>query len=133
MKFKIHIAFPILFIIKSSREITSVLCAITIFYEWSFWLLRCITTTGNKLNRCKALVLVAYKRKTLYFHKIVRNDDVTPFKKSGKSACKWAMVYTGVFSRFGLFKRTSSKCIPSGLIHAKETSFSTKRKVVKDN
>ena len=35
--------------------------------------------------------------------------------------------------RFGLFLRTSSKCIPSGLIHAKETSFSTKRKVVKDH
>ena len=38
-----------------------------------------------------------------------------------------------LFSRFGLSKRTNSKCIPSGLIHAKETSFSTKRKVVKDN
>ena len=38
-----------------------------------------------------------------------------------------------LFSRFGLFKRTSRKCIPSGLIHAKETSFSTKRKEVKDN
>ena len=37
------------------------------------------------------------------------------------------------FSRFGLFKRTSSKCIPSGLIHAKETQSSTKGKVVKDN
>ena len=43
------------------------------------------------------------------------------------------MVYIGAFSRFGLFKRTSSKCIPSGLIHAKETSFSTRRKVVKGN
>ena len=32
-----------------------------------------------------------------------------------------------------LFKRTSSKCIPSGLIYAKETPSSTKRKVVKDN
>ena len=38
-----------------------------------------------------------------------------------------------LFSRYGIFKRTSSKCIPSGLSHAKETSFSTKRKVVKDN
>ena len=38
-----------------------------------------------------------------------------------------------LFSRFGLFKRTSTKCIPSGLLHAKETSFSTKHKVVKDN
>ena len=38
-----------------------------------------------------------------------------------------------LFSRFGLFKRTSSRCTPSGLIHAKEMSFSTKRKVVKDN
>ena len=36
-----------------------------------------------------------------------------------------------VFGRFGWFKRTSS--IPSGLIQAKETSFFTKRKVVKDN
>ena len=35
-----------------------------------------------------------------------------------------------LFSRFGLFKRTSSKCIQSGLIQAKQTSFSTKRKVV---
>ena len=34
---------------------------------------------------------------------------------------------------FGLFKRTSSKCIPSGVIHAKETPSSTQRKVVKDN
>ena len=38
-----------------------------------------------------------------------------------------------LFGRFGLFKRTSSKCIPSGLIHSKETLFSTKRKVVNDN
>ena len=37
-----------------------------------------------------------------------------------------------LLSRFGLFKRTSSKCIPSGLIHAKETSLSTKRKVAQD-
>ena len=29
-------------------------------------------------------------------------------------------------------KRTSRTCIPFGLIHAKEASFSTKRKVVKD-
>ena len=45
--------------------------------------------------------------------------------------CLWSIQMR--FSRFGLFKRTSSKCIPSGLIHAKETSFSTKRKVVKYN
>ena len=38
-----------------------------------------------------------------------------------------------LFGRIGLLKRTSSKCISSGLIHAKETSFATKRKVVKDN
>ena len=38
-----------------------------------------------------------------------------------------------LFSTFGLCKRTSRKCIPSGLIHAKETSFLTKRKVVKDD
>ena len=38
-----------------------------------------------------------------------------------------------LLSRFGSFKRTSNKCIPSGLLHAKETSFSTKRKVAKDN
>ena len=38
-----------------------------------------------------------------------------------------------LLSRFGFFKRTSSKCIPSDLIHAKETSFSIKRKVVKGN
>ena len=44
------------------------------------------------------------------------------------------MVYTGTFCcRFGLFNKTSSKYIPSGLIHVKETSFLTKRKVVKDN
>ena len=42
-------------------------------------------------------------------------------------------LYRRFFCRFGLFKRTSSKCIPSGLIHAKETPSSTKRKVVKDN
>ena len=41
------------------------------------------------------------------------------------------MVYKGAFSRFGLFKSTSSKCIRSSLINPKETSFSTKRKVVK--
>ena len=38
-----------------------------------------------------------------------------------------------LFGRFGSFKTTSSKCIPRGLILAKETSFSTKRKVVKDD
>ena len=42
-------------------------------------------------------------------------------------------LYTRFLVDFGLFKRTSSKCIPSGLIHEKETSFSTKRTVVKDN
>ena len=38
-----------------------------------------------------------------------------------------------LFVDLSLFKRTSSKCIPSGLIQAKETSFSTKREEVKDN
>ena len=33
---------------------------------------------------------------------------------------------------FGLFNRTRRKCIPHGLMHAKETSFSGKRKIVKD-
>ena len=45
----------------------------------------------------------------------------------------WSIL--ALFSRFGLFKRTikSIKCITSGLIHARETSFTTKRKIVKDN
>ena len=34
---------------------------------------------------------------------------------------------------FGLFKRISRKCVPNGIIHAKETTFSIKRKVVKDD
>ena len=44
---------------------------------------------------------------------------------------------------YGLYRRflielsyiigSVEKCIPSGLIHAKETAFSAKRKVVKDN
>ena len=63
----------------------------------------------------------------------MRNDDVTPFKKNrGKQHANELWSMQGLFSRFCLFKRTSSKCIPCGLIHAKETSFSTKRKVVKD-
>ena len=37
---------------------------------------------------CKTLVLVTYDRKTLYFRKIVRNVDITPFKKSEKAARK---------------------------------------------
>ena len=36
-------------------------------------------------------------QKEKHFHKKVRNDDVTPFKNSGKTACKWVMVYTGAF------------------------------------
>ena len=45
----------------------------------------------------------------------------------------WSIQAPFFFYRFGLFKRTRSKCIPIGLIHANEKSFSTKRKVVKDN
>ena len=63
----------------------------------------------------------------------MRNDDVTPFKKSEKQHANELWSIQLLFSRFGFFKRASSKCIPSGAIHAKETSFSTKRKVVKDN
>ena len=105
------------------------------FYENSFWLPCCRTTTCNKLNRCKTLVLVAYERnrKTLYFHKLVRNDDATPLKNREKQHANELWSILVLFSRFGLFKRINRKCIPSGLIYAKETSFSTKRKVVKDN
>ena len=31
------------------------------------------------------LVLVVYETKNTFFHKIVRNDDVTPLKKIGKN------------------------------------------------
>ena len=79
-----------------------------------------------QLNRCKTLVLVAHERKTLYFRNIVFNDDVTPFKISGKNSKQMIMVYYGPFGRFGLFKRISRKFIPSRIIHATETSFSTK-------
>ena len=41
------------------------------------------------------------------------------------------MSILALVSWFGLFKRTSRKCIPSGLIHAKDMSFSTKRNLVK--
>ena len=43
----------------------------------------------------------------------------------------WSIL--ALFGGFDLFERTSSKCIPSGVIHAKETSFSTKCEVVKGN
>ena len=91
--------------------------------------------TSNKLNRCKTLVLVSVQLgKTLYFPKIVRNDDVTPFKKSEKKQHESELWFIlALFGRFGLFKRISRKSIPSGIIHAKETSISTQRKVVKDN
>ena len=36
-----------------------------------------------------------------------------------------------LYGRFGLLKRISRKCIPIGIIHAKETPFSTKRMVAK--
>ena len=42
----------------------------------------------------------------------------------------WSML--ALFGRFGLIKRISRKYISSGIIHVKETSFLTKRKVVKD-
>ena len=60
----------------------------------------------------------------------MRNNDVTPFKNRENSM---QMSYGLYRFLFGLFKRTRSKCIPSGLIQAKETSFSSKRKEVKDN
>ena len=54
-------------------------------------------------------------------------------KNRGKQHANELWSIQALFIRFGLFKRTSSKCIPSGRIHAKETPSSTKRKVVKDN
>ena len=57
----------------------------------------------------------------------------SPLQKSGKQHVDGLWSIQTLFSRFGLLKRTCIKCIPSGLIHAKETSFATKRKVMKDN
>ena len=68
----------------------------------------------------------------------MRNDYVTwkvlTFHKIGKNQHANELWYIqALFSRFGFFQRTSSKYISSGLIHAKEMSFSIKRKVVKNN
>ena len=90
----------------------------------------------------QATNLIAIKRKfwkltigkTLYFRNIVRNNDVTPFVKSEKkqhASELWSK--QALYGRFGLFKRLRRECIPRGTIHAKETSSSTKRRVVKDN
>ena len=62
----------------------------------------------------------------------MRNDDVTPFQKIGKQHASELLSMLALFDRFGLIKKIGRKYIPSGVIHAKETSFSTKRKVVKD-
>ena len=69
--------------------------------------------------------------KKLYFREIVRNDDVTSLKKSEKQHASELWAILALFGRFGLFKM--NPCIPSGIIHAKETPFSAKRKVVNDN
>ena len=53
-------------------------------------------------------------------------------KKSRKKLANELWSILALISRFGLFKEAVEKCIPSGHIHAKETSFSTKRKIVKE-
>ena len=87
----------------------------------------------NKLNRCKTLVLVSVRMEKHSTFIRVRRNDITPFKKIGlKQHANELWSILALFSRFGLFNRTCRKSIPSGLMHVKETSFSTKRKVVKD-
>ena len=43
------------------------------------------------------------------------------------------MVNNGAFLVDLAYLKESVKCIPSGISHAKETSFSTKRKAMKHN
>ena len=113
-----HIAFPIL---NFHHKITCILCDIIIFfYENNFRLPFCRTTTSNKLNRCKTLVLVTFDRKKkLYFYKIVRNDVVTPSRKKQHASELCSIV--ALFGRFGWFRRISRNAF-------REVSFTQKKR-----
>ena len=66
MKFCMHIAFPILtFHHQNFTRYHVHLVRQPILYENNFRLLCYRTTTSNKLNRSKTLVLVAYDRKNI--------------------------------------------------------------------
>ena len=60
------------------------------------------------------------------------NDDVKPFLFGKNSMQMGNGLYRRFLEDFGLLKRTSSTYNQSCFIHAKKTSFSTKRRVVKD-
>ena len=131
-KYILHF-LSLLFIMKISCDITCALCAITIFMKTAF------DSYAAEPQQATNWIIVRHKfwkrtkGKTHYFHKIVRNDDVTPLTKSVKQHANELWSILALVSKFWLFKRIRRKYIPSGLIHAKETLFSTKRKVVNDN
>ena len=55
------------------------------------------------------------------------------YKSKKKQHASELLPMLALSCRFGLFKRISRKCIPSGIIHAIEIPRLTKRKAVKDN
>ena len=74
---------------------------------------------------------ISSKRKTFYFHKMVRNDHVAPFKNRENNIQMSYSLYLRFFVDFAYLKIVSRKFIPMSLLHAKETSFLIKREECK--
>ena len=73
------------------------------FYQNISWLFSCRITICNKLNWCKMLVLVAYDTKNTLLCKLLRNNDVTPSRKSvpvRKTTCIELWSLLALFGRF---------------------------------
>ena len=76
---------------------------------------------------------ISSKRKTFYFHKMVRNDHVAPFKNRENNIQMNYSLYLRFFVDFAYLKIVGRKFIPMSLPTQKKRRFQSSVKNVKGN